>query len=61
MKNNNLTIVLNYSARPFDNLEELKNSLVNQTFSTVRWYDSISFMVKERTGVFLVTEITLLK
>ena len=48
-----IPIVLNYSARPYEDLEELKSSLVNQTFSTVRWYESISFMVKERTSVFL--------
>ena len=52
-KNPIIPIVLNYSAKPFKDLEDLKNSLVNQTFSTVRWYESVSFMVKERTGIFL--------
>ena len=52
-KNPILPIVLNYSARPFEDLEDLKNSLVNQTFSTVRWYESVSLMVKEGTGIFL--------
>ena len=52
-KNPVIPIVLNYSARPFEDLRDLKNSLVNQTFSTVRWYESISFMIKERTGMFL--------
>ena len=52
-KNPIIPIVLNYSAKPFKDLEDLKNSLVNQTFSTVRWYESVSFMVKERIGIFL--------
>ncbi len=41
-----IPIVLNYSARPYEDLEDLKNSLVKQTFSTVRWYESLSFMIK---------------
>ena len=48
-----IPIVLNYSARPHEDLKNLKNSLVKQTFSTVRWYESISFMIKEETGIFL--------
>ena len=52
-KNPIIPIVLNYSARPFEDLKDLKNSLVKQTFSTVRWYESISFMIKEGTGIFL--------
>ena len=52
-KNPIIPIVSNYLARPFEDLKELKNSLVNQTFSTVRWYESVSFMIKEGTGMFL--------
>ena len=52
-KNPIIPIVLNYSARPFEDLIDLKNSLVNQTFSTVRWYESVSLMIKEGTGIFL--------
>ena len=52
-KNPIIPIVLNYSARPYEDLKDLKNSLVKQTFSTVRWYESISFMIKEETGIFL--------
>ena len=52
-KNPMIPIVLNYSARPYEDLKNLKNSLVKQTFSTVRWYESISFMIKEETGIFL--------
>ena len=52
-KNPIIPIVLNYSARPFESLGDLKNSLVNQTFSTVRWYESVSLMVKEGAGTFL--------
>ena len=46
-------IVLNFSARPFIDIGDLKNSLVNQTFSTVRWYESVRFMIKEGTNIFL--------
>ena len=52
-KNPIVPIVLNYSARPSVDLVDLKNSLVNQTFSTVRWYESINFMVEKGTNVFL--------
>ena len=52
-KNPIIPIVLNYSARPFEDLIDLKDSLVNQTFSTVRWYESVSLMIKEGTGIFL--------
>ena len=52
-KNPIIPIVLNYSAKPFEDLSDLKSSLVNQTFSTVRWYESVSFMIKEGTDVFL--------
>ena len=48
-----IPIVLNYSARPHEDLKNLKNSLVKQTCSTVRWYESISFMIKEEIGIFL--------
>ena len=52
-KNPMIPIVLNYSARPYVDLQDLKNSLVKQTFSTVRWYESISFMIKEKIDTFL--------
>ena len=48
-----IPIVLNYSARPHADLVDLKSSLVNQTFSTVRWYESVSFMIKEGASLFL--------
>ena len=44
---------MNYTARPFEGLVDLKKSLVNQTFSTVRWYESVSFMINEGTDIFL--------
>ena len=52
-KNPIIPIVLNYSARPFEDLGNLKDSLVKQTFSTVKWYESIGFMIKEGTSIFL--------
>lgn len=48
-----LPIILNYSAKPFSDLENLKNSLVSQTFSTVRWYESICYMINNGTVFFL--------
>ena len=48
-----IPIILNYSAKPYVDIQDLKNSLVKQTFSTVRWYESISFMIKEKIGTFL--------
>tara|TARA_B100002051_G_C16620489_1_gene577957 strand:+ start:81 stop:1031 length:951 start_codon:yes stop_codon:yes gene_type:complete len=52
-KNPIIPIVLNYSARPFEDLVDLKDSLVKQTFSTVKWYESIEFMIKQGTRIFL--------
>ncbi len=52
-KNPNIPIVLNYSAKPLADLEDLKVSLINQTFSTVRWYESIGFMIENGTDFFL--------
>ena len=52
-KNPMVPIVLNYSAKPYKDLKDLKNSLIKQTFSTVKWYESISFMIKQETGIFL--------
>ena len=48
-KNPIIPIVLNYCARPSEDLEDLKDSLVKQTFSTVKWYESIGFMIKQGT------------
>ena len=52
-KNPIIPIVSNYSAKPFEDLEDLKKSIVNQTFSTVRWYESVSFMIEKGTDFFL--------
>ena len=53
LKNPIIPIVSNYSAKPFEDLEDLKKSIVNQTFSTVRWYESVSFMIEKGTDLFL--------
>ena len=58
-KNPIIPIVLNYSARPFEDLGDLKNSLVKQTFSTVRWYESVSFMIKEEQVYFWRLEMAI--
>ncbi|MAH89121.1 MAG: [acyl-carrier-protein] S-malonyltransferase [Pelagibacterales bacterium] len=48
-----IPIISNFSAKPFLNVEGLKKSLISQTFSTVRWYESIRFMSENGTGLFL--------
>ena len=45
-------IVNNYSAKPSENIEELKTQLYMQTFSMVRWYDSIIYMKNKGTKNF---------
>ena len=37
-------IISNYSARVINGIDELKEFLYKQTFSTVKWYESILFM-----------------
>ena len=46
-------IVCNFSARPNQDLDDLKNSLLKQTFSTVRWYESIEFMLQNGVEQFI--------
>ena len=46
-------IVCNYSAKPNLDLDDLKKSLFMQTFSTVRWYESIEFMLHKGTEQFI--------
>ena len=48
-----IPIILNFSAKPFIDIEDLKNSLISQTYSTVRWYESISYMIEKGTNLFL--------
>ena len=50
-----IKIINNYSARPCDSLVDLKNQLCKQTFSMVKWYDTILYM-KEK-GVVRYLEI----
>tara|TARA_B100000963_G_scaffold145251_1_gene126529 strand:- start:1521 stop:2462 length:942 start_codon:yes stop_codon:yes gene_type:complete len=40
------SVVSNYTAKTPANIEDLKNNLIKQTYSTVKWYDSINFMIK---------------
>jgi [acyl-carrier-protein] S-malonyltransferase len=39
-----IDIISNYSARTIHSIDELKELLYKQTFSTVKWYESILFM-----------------
>ena len=51
--NPTVPIVTNYTAKPSKDIEDLQKSLVNQTFSTVRWYETISYMINENVNSFL--------
>ena len=48
-----IPIISNFSAKPFIDIEDLKNSLISQTYSTVRWYESIAYMIEKGTNLFL--------
>ena len=52
-QNPSIPIILNFSAKAFLDIEDLKKSLINQTYSTVRWYESIEYMVEKGTKLFL--------
>ena len=52
-KKPNTSIVCNYNALPFKNIEDLKNSLLKQTFSTVKWYESIIYMFDNNVRYFV--------
>ena len=45
----NIEIINNYSAKPYANLEDLKSKLCMQTYSMVKWYDTIIYM--KRNGI----------
>ena len=48
----NIKIVSNFKAKPFDDINDIIDSLYNQTFSTVKWYDSIKYMSKKNVNTY---------
>ena len=45
-------IISNVRARPFTDEKDIVDSLVIQTYSTVRWYESIKYMQEKSTNSF---------
>ncbi len=45
-------IVNNVRAQPFSDEKDIINSLVKQTYSTVKWYDSIKYMQSMNVNLF---------
>ena len=52
-ENPSIPIICNYTAEAFKDIDDLKSSLIQQTFSTVRWYDSICLMFEKGTSSFI--------
>ncbi len=51
--NPTIPIVCNYTANVPDDLEDMKNSLLKQTYSTVLWYDTICYMIDNKVDSFI--------
>ena len=47
-----IKIISNFSALPFKDLKDIEEGLIKQTFSTVRWYESIKYMQDISTNYF---------
>ena len=47
-----IKIVSNFRAIPFKDLNDIKEGLIKQTYSTVRWYESIKYMQNLNTYSF---------
>ena len=47
-----IKIINNYSAKPFESLDDLKLQLYMQTYSMVRWYETIVYMQKKEIRNF---------
>ena len=47
-----IPIITNYTAKPFIDVEDLKKSLISQTFSTVKWYESMNYMFNKNVNSF---------
>ena len=44
--------VSNFHAVPFKDIENIQEGLIKQTYSTVRWYETIKFMQDLDTNSF---------
>ena len=52
-KNPSVDLVSNVTAEPVRDSEEIKNLLVKQIFSKVRWRESVLFMIKNGVSEFI--------
>ena len=52
-KNPNVDLVCNVTAESENNSEKIKNLLVKQIFSKVRWRESVLFMIKNGVNEFI--------
>ena len=48
-----LKVVSNVTAREYKNVDEIKQLLIEQIESTVRWRDSIQYMISQGTSTFV--------
>jgi [acyl-carrier-protein] S-malonyltransferase len=48
-----IPIISNYTATEFKDIDQLKSALIHQTFSTVRWYESVCLMLEKGTDTFI--------
>ena len=48
-----IPIICNYTAEVFEDINQLKSALIHQTYSTVRWYESICLMLEKGTDAFI--------
>ena len=47
-----IQIISNFNALPFKNPKDIEAGLIKQTYSTVKWYESIKYMQKLGTNTF---------
>ena len=52
-KKPNIDLVCNVTAEPENNSEKIKNLLIKQIFSKVRWRESVLFMIKNGVNEFI--------
>jgi [acyl-carrier-protein] S-malonyltransferase len=48
-----IPVVANFTAQPVTSPEEIKNELVQQLASPIRWTESIQYMIKEGVSTFI--------
>ena len=47
-----IEIISNFNALPFKNPKDIEEGLIKQTYSTVKWYESIKYMQSLNTNTF---------